>query len=76
MAMSDRRRGLSKQLKKDQAVRREVFDEIGSETVQEHTEPRVPATRTETRRAVTGTVRAGTPTRTAAAIRASLVTMA
>ena len=40
MAMSDRRRGLSKQLKKDQAVRREVFDEIGSETVQEHTEPK------------------------------------
>jgi hypothetical protein len=40
MAMSDRRRGQIKQLKKDQAVRREVFDEIGSETVQEHTGPR------------------------------------
>jgi len=40
MAMSDRRRGDSKQLKKDQAVRREVINEIGSEIVQEHTEPR------------------------------------
>lgn len=40
MAMSERRRGVIKWLKKDQAVRRQVIDEIGSETVQEHTEPR------------------------------------
>jgi hypothetical protein len=39
MSMSDRRRGESKQLKKDQEVRREVLDEIGSEIVQDHTEP-------------------------------------
>ena len=35
--MSDRRRGEIKELKKGQAVRREVLDEIGSETVQNHT---------------------------------------
>ena len=40
MSMSDRRRGETKQLKKDQEVRREVLDEIGSEIVQDHTEPR------------------------------------
>jgi len=39
MSMSDRRRGESKQVKKDQEVRREVLDEIGSEIVQDHTEP-------------------------------------
>ena len=33
--MSDRRRGESKQLKKDQEVRREVLGEIGSEIMQE-----------------------------------------
>ena len=38
--MSDRRRGESKQLKKDQEVRREVLDEIGSEIVQDNTEAR------------------------------------
>ena len=38
--MSDRRRGESKQLKKDQEVRREVLGEIGSEIVQDHTEAR------------------------------------
>lgn len=37
--MSDRRRGESKQLKKDQQVRREVLEEIGSEIVQERSEP-------------------------------------
>ena len=37
--MSDRRRSESKDLKKDQQVRREVLDEIGSEIVQNHTEP-------------------------------------
>ena len=37
MSMSDRRRGDTKQLKKDQEVRREVLDEIGAETVQDHT---------------------------------------
>jgi len=37
MSMSDRRRGETKQLKKDQEVRREVLDEIGAETVQDHT---------------------------------------
>jgi hypothetical protein len=36
---SDRRRGDSKQLKRDQQVRREVLDEIGSEIVQDHAEP-------------------------------------
>ena len=36
--MADRRRGESKQLKKDQTIRRETLDEIGSEIVQEHTE--------------------------------------
>ena len=38
--MPDRRRGESKQLKKDQEVRREVLGEIGSEIVQDHTEAR------------------------------------
>jgi hypothetical protein len=33
--MADRRRGESKQLKKDQEVRREVLGEIGSEIVQD-----------------------------------------
>ena len=36
--MSDRRRDESKELKKDQQVRREVLDEIGSEIKQDHTE--------------------------------------
>jgi hypothetical protein len=36
--MSDRRRGESKELKKDQTVRREVLDEIAIETVQDHQE--------------------------------------
>lgn len=35
--MADQRRGESKQLKKDQQVRREVLTEIGSEITQEHT---------------------------------------
>lgn len=37
--MSERRRGEVSELKKDQSIRREVLDEIGSEIVQEHTEP-------------------------------------
>ena len=37
--MADRRRGESKQLKKDQTIRRETLDEIGSEIVQERSEP-------------------------------------
>jgi hypothetical protein len=37
--MADRRRGESRQLKKDQTVRRETLEEIGSEIAQEHTEP-------------------------------------
>ena len=37
--MSDRRRGESKEIKKDQQVRREVLDEIGSEIVQGRTGP-------------------------------------
>jgi len=37
--MSDRRRGESKELRKDQMVRREVLDEIAHETVQERAEP-------------------------------------
>jgi ADP-ribose pyrophosphatase YjhB (NUDIX family) len=36
--MSDHRRGESKALKKDQTVRREVLDEIGSEITQERIE--------------------------------------
>ena len=39
MRIPDRRRGESKELKKDQQVRRETLDEIGSEIVQERTEP-------------------------------------
>jgi hypothetical protein len=35
--MADRRRGESKQLKKDQTVRRETLEEIGSEIVQDRT---------------------------------------
>ena len=37
--MADRRRGQSKQLKKDQMVRRETLEEIGSEINQEKTGP-------------------------------------
>ena len=37
--MADRRRGESKELKKDQQVRREVLGDIGAEIVQEHTTP-------------------------------------
>jgi hypothetical protein len=37
--MSDRRRGESKELKKDQQVRREVLSDIGSEIAQERTPP-------------------------------------
>jgi hypothetical protein len=37
--MADRRRSESKDLKKDQQVRREVLSEIGSEVVQERTTP-------------------------------------
>ena len=36
--MSDRRRGESKEIKKDQMVRREVLDEISKETLQERQE--------------------------------------
>jgi hypothetical protein len=38
--MADQRRGESKQLRKDQEVRRAVLTEIGSEIVQDHTEAR------------------------------------
>ena len=37
--MADRRRGESKQLKKDQSVRRETLDDIGAEIVQDRSEP-------------------------------------
>jgi hypothetical protein len=37
--MADRRRGESKQLKKDQQIRRETLVEIGSEIVQDGSEP-------------------------------------
>ena len=37
--MTDRRRGEGKELKKDQQVRREVLDEIGSEIQQDGTTP-------------------------------------
>ena len=37
--MSDRRRGESKEIKKDQQVRREVLSEIGSEIEQDRTTP-------------------------------------
>ena len=36
--MSDRKRGESKEIRKDQMVRREVLDEIAKETTQEHQE--------------------------------------
>jgi Tfp pilus assembly protein FimT len=36
--MADRRRGETKQLKKDQSIRRETLDEIGSEIAQDRTE--------------------------------------
>ena len=36
--MSDRRRGESKEIRKDQMVRREVLEEIAKETTQEHQE--------------------------------------
>jgi hypothetical protein len=39
VVMSDRRRGESKELKKDQTVRREVLDEIRSEIIQDRIEP-------------------------------------
>jgi hypothetical protein len=39
MATQDRRRGESKELKKDQQVRRETLQEIGSEIVQKGTGP-------------------------------------
>ena len=38
--MSDRRRGESREIKKDQTVRREVMDEIAKETVQDRQETR------------------------------------
>jgi hypothetical protein len=37
--MSDRKRGESKEIRKDQMVRREVLDEIAKEIVQEHQGP-------------------------------------
>ena len=37
--MADRRRGESKQLKKDQTIRRETLDDIGAEIVQDGSEP-------------------------------------
>ena len=37
--MADRRRGESKQLKKDQSIRRETLDEIGAEIDQDRFEP-------------------------------------
>jgi len=37
--MSDRRRGESKELKKDQQTRREVLSDIGSEIAQDHPTP-------------------------------------
>jgi len=38
--MAERRRGETKNLKKDQQVRREVLDEIHTETVQDHLAPK------------------------------------
>lgn len=40
MSTADRRRGENKQYRRDHEVRREVLDEIGSEIVQNRTEPR------------------------------------
>lgn len=37
--MAERRRGESKEIRKDQMVRREVLDEINKEIVQEHQGP-------------------------------------
>ena len=39
MATQDRRRGETRELKKDQQVRRETLQEIGAEIVQEGTSP-------------------------------------
>lgn len=39
MGIQDRRRGESRELKKDQQVRRETLDEIGSEIVQNGSSP-------------------------------------
>jgi hypothetical protein len=36
--MADRRRGASKQLKKDSSIRRETLDDIGAEIVQDRSE--------------------------------------
>jgi hypothetical protein len=38
--MPDRRRGETNNLKKDQQTRRDVLDEIETETIQEHTAPK------------------------------------
>ena len=37
--MADRRRGESKEIKKDQQIRREVLSDIGSEIAQDRTTP-------------------------------------
>ena len=37
--MADRRRGESKQIKKDPTIRRETLEEIGAEIVQDRSEP-------------------------------------
>jgi hypothetical protein len=39
MTKQERRRGESNELKKDQQIRRETLEEIGSEIVQDTTEP-------------------------------------
>ena len=42
MGIQDRRRGESRELKKDQQIRRETLDELGSEIVQDGTGPNLP----------------------------------
>ena len=68
-SMADRRRGESKELKKDQHVRREVLGDIGAEIVQEHTTPQHRNPNRD-QRAVTGTDPAATATKTPAAMSA------
>jgi len=45
--MADLRRGETKQLKKDQTIRREMLDEMGSEIVQDGNEPMSSGRRTD-----------------------------
>jgi hypothetical protein len=71
--MADRRRSESKEIKKDQQVRREVLREIGSE-ISQITLTRATAIRTATSSATTGTALAGARTNSGAATPNAMVT--